>query len=164
MSNVKPIPDHYATATPYLTVKQAAKAIEFYQQAFGATESMRLVDPSGTIGHAEIIIGTSPIMLSDEYPEMGCHSPQTLGGSPISIHLYVEDADAMFNQAIAAGAKEAMAMTDQFYGDRIGKVIDPFGHTWMIATHQEDVSPEELQQRFAAAYGDGGSITMSQSA
>jgi PhnB protein len=164
MSTVKPIPDHYATVTPYLTVKQAAKAIEFYQQAFGATESMRLVNPSGTIGHAEIIIGTSPIMLSDECPEMGAHSPQTLGGSPMSIHLYVEDADTIFNQAIAAGAKEAMAMTDEFYGDRVGKVIDPFGHTWMIATHQEDVSPEELEQRFEKLHGSGGSLTVSQAA
>jgi PhnB protein len=161
MNTVKPIPDHYSTATPYLTVKDADKAIEFYQQAFGATESMRLVDPSGTIGHAEIIIGNSPIMLSDEFPEMGIHSPQTLGGSPMSIHLYVEDVDATFNQAIAAGAKEVMAIEDQFYGDRTGKIIDPFGHTWAIATHQEDVSPEELQQRFAALYGDGGLITSS---
>jgi PhnB protein len=162
MNTVKPIPDHYPTVTPYLTVQDAAKAIEFYKQAFGATESMRLVDPSGTIGHAEIIIGTSPIMLSDEFPEMGIHSPQTLGGSPMSIHLYVEDVDATFNQAIAAGAKEVMAIKDQFYGDRTGKVIDPFGHTWTIATHQEDVSLEELQQRFATLHGDGGSIILSQ--
>ncbi|MBW4517050.1 MAG: VOC family protein [Timaviella obliquedivisa GSE-PSE-MK23-08B] len=162
MSTVKPIPDHYPTATPYLTVKDAVKAIEFYKQAFGATESMRLVTPSGTIGHAEIIIGTSPIMLSDEFPEMGMHSPQALGSSPVSIHLYVEDADATFNQAIAAGAKEMMAIENQFYGDRMGTIIDPFGHTWMIATHQEDVLPEELQQRFIALYGDGGSITSSQ--
>jgi PhnB protein len=162
MNPVKAIPDCYPTATPYLTVKDADKAIEFYKQAFGATESMRLVDPSGAIGHAEVIIGTSPIMLSDEFPQMGMHSPQALGGSPIGIHLYVEDVDATFNQAIAAGAKEVMAVEDQFYGDRTGKIVDPFGYTWTIATHQEDVSPEELQQRFSALYGEGGSITLGQ--
>jgi PhnB protein len=159
MSSIKPIPDHYHTATPYLTVNDAPKAIAFYQQAFNAVELMRLVDSSGKIGHAEIRIGTSTIMLSDEYPDMQVNSPQTLGGSPVSIHLYVENVDATFNQAIASGAKTIMAVEDQFYGDRLGKLVDPFGHTWAIATHQEDVKPEELQKRFADLYGEGSTVT-----
>ncbi len=150
-SRVKPIPEGYHTATPYLIIKDAARAIEFYKKAFGATELMRMAQPDGRIGHAEIRIGDSPIMLADEFPEMGHRSPQSLGGSPVSILLYVEDVDALFNQAVSAGAKVQKPVQDQFYGDRIGGVTDPFGHVWYIATHKEDVSPEEMRKRAAAA-------------
>src|SRR2546425_2905140 len=121
-SRVKPIPEGYHTATPYLIIKDAARAIEFYKKAFGATELMRMAQPDGRIGHAEIRIGDSPIMLADEFPEMGHRSPQSLGGSPVSILLYVEDVDALFNQAVSAGAKVQKPVQDQFYGDRIGGV------------------------------------------
>ena len=150
-SRVKPIPEGYHTATPYLIVRDAARAIEFYKKAFGAKELMRMADPSGKIGHAEIKIGDSPIMLADEVPEMGHRSPESLGGSPVSILLYVEDVDAVFNQAVAAGAKVQRPVADQFYGDRTGGVTDPFGHVWYVATHIEDVSPEEMRKRAAAA-------------
>ncbi len=150
-STVKPIPEGYHTATPYLIVKDAASAIEFYKKAFGATELMRMAGPSGKVMHAEIKIGNSPIMLADEVPEMGFRSPQALGGSPVSILLYVEDVDAVFSQAVAAGAKVERPVKDQFYGDRSGGVTDPFGHVWHIATHIEDVAPEELRERAAAA-------------
>jgi len=134
-----------------LIVNDGARAIEFYKKAFGATELFRMAGPDGKIGHAEIKIGDSPIMLADEVPAMGHRSPQSLGGSPVSILLYVEDVDAVFNQAVAAGAKVARPVADQFYGDRTGGVTDPFGHAWYIATHKEDVSSEELQKRAAAA-------------
>jgi len=150
-SRVKPIPEGYHTATPYLIIKDAARAIESYKKAFGATELMRMAQPDGRIGHAEIRIGDSPIMLADEFPEMGHRSPQSLGGSPVSILLYVEDVDALFNQAVSAGAKVQKPVQDQFYGDRIGGVTDPFGHVWYIATHKEEVSPEEMRKRAAAA-------------
>lgn len=150
-SKPKPIPDGYHTATPYLIVKGAAKAIEFYKKAFGATESMRMAQADGRIGHAEIKIGDSPIMLADESPEMGARSPQSLGGSPVSIMLYVEDVDTTFGQAVAAGAKVQRPVADQFYGDRTGGVEDPFGHVWYIATHVEDMSPNEMRKRAAAA-------------
>jgi PhnB protein len=148
---VKPIPEGYHTATPYLIIKGAAKAIEFYEKAFGAKETMRMAQTDGRIGHAEIKIGDSPIMLSDEFPEMGARSPQSLGGSPVSILLYVADVDAIFAQAVAAGATVQRPVMDQFYGDRTGGVIDPFGHVWYIATHKEDVSPDDLKKRAAAA-------------
>lgn len=148
---VKPIPEGYHTATPYLIVRDAARAIEFYKKAFGATELMRMADPSGKVMHAEIRIGNSPIMLADEVPEMGARGPESLGGSPVSILLYVEDVDALFSQAVAAGAKVQRPVKDQFYGDRSGGVTDPFGHVWYIATHKEDVSPEEMRKRAAAA-------------
>ena len=150
-SKVKPIPEGYHTATPYLIVGGAAGAIEFYKKAFGARELFRMTKPDGRIGHAEIKIGDSPIMLADEVPEIGYHSPQSLGSSPVSILLYVEDVDAVFSQAVAAGAKVQRPVQDQFYGDRTGGVEDPFGHVWYIATHKEDVSPEELKKRAAAA-------------
>ena len=153
MSKVKAIPDGYHTATPYLIIKDAARAIEFYKKAFGATEIMRMAEPSGKVTHAEIKIGDSPIMLADEFPEMGARSPQTIGGSPVSIFLYVENVDALANQAIAAGAKVLMPVQDQFWGDRYGKLADPFGHLWDIATHKEDVAPEEIHKRAAAAFG-----------
>jgi PhnB protein len=145
---VKPVPDGYHTATPYLIVKGAAGAIEFYKKAFGAAELMRLADPSGKVGHAEIKIGDSRIMLADEFPEMGIRGPQSPGGSGASLLLYVADVDARFNQAIAAGAKALRPVQDQFYGDRSGTLTDPFGHVWSIATHKEDVSAEEITKRF----------------
>jgi len=148
---VRPIPDGYHTVTPYLIVKDAAHAIEFYKQAFGAAELMRFADPSGKVGHAEIKIGDSPIMLADEVPAMGYRAPEALGGSPVSILLYVEDVDGMFDKAIAAGAKVSRPVQDQFYGDRAGTLTDPFGHTWTIATHKEDVSLEEVSKRFEAS-------------
>ena len=148
---VKPIPDGYHTVTPYLIINGAADALEFYKRAFGATELFRMAQPDGKIGHAEIKIGDSPIMLADEYPEMGYKSPQALGGTPVSILLYVEDVDTLFTQAIGAGAVEQKALQDQFYGDRSGTLADPFGHVWTIATHKEDVTPEEMDKRMAAA-------------
>jgi PhnB protein len=154
MSNsVKPIPDGYRGAIPYLTVKNAAAAIDFYKQAFGATELVRMAAPDGKIGHAEIKIGDAMLMLSDEYPEMNVLSPETIGGSPVVIHLYVENVDVTAGQAIAAGAKVVRPVEDQFYGDRAGKFTDPFGHHWWLATHKEDVAPEEMKKRAAALYG-----------
>lgn len=147
----KPIPEGYHTVTPYLIVNDAVGALEFYKKAFGATELMRMADPGGKVMHAEIKIGDSPIMLADEFPEMGARSPQSFGGSPVSILLYVEDVDAMASQAVAAGAKEIRAVQDQFYGDRSGTFADPFGHQWHISTHVEDVAPEEMEKRSAAA-------------
>jgi PhnB protein len=148
---VKPIPEGYHSVTPYLCAKGAAQAIEFYKKALSATERMRITQPDGRVGHAEIQIGDSVIMLSDEFPEMGVRSPETLGGSPMSIHLYVEDSDAMFKQAVAAGATVKRPVEDQFYGDRLGGIVDPFGHTWWISTHKEDLSPEEIEKRAASA-------------
>ena len=149
---VKPIPDGYHTVTPYLIVKDAARALEFYKKAFSATEVMRLAHgPDGRIGHAEIRLGDSVVMLADEHPEMGARSPQTIGGSPVSLCLYVHDVDALANQAVAAGAKVVRPVQDQFYGDRSGTFADPFGHVWTIATHKEDVAPEEMRRRFEAA-------------
>jgi PhnB protein len=153
---VKPIPDGYHTVTPYLIVKDAARALDFYKKAFGAKETMRFPGPGGKIGHAEIKIGNSPIMLADEHPQMGASSPQTLGGSPVSLCLYVEDADGLFDRAVSAGAKVVRPLKDQFYGDRSGTVADPFGHVWTIATHKEDVSPEEMQKRMQAVMNKEG--------
>jgi PhnB protein len=147
---VQPVPAGYHTVTPYLIIDGAAKAIEFYKKAFGATEVLRLADPSGKIAHAEIKIGDSIIMLADEVPLMGYRSPKSYGGSPVGIALYVPDVDALAKQAIAAGAKEVRPVQDQFYGDRSGTFSDPFGHQWTIATHKEDVSMEEVNRRFAA--------------
>jgi len=147
---VKAIPEGYHSVTPYLIIKDAAKALDFYKKAFNATEVMRFADPKGTVMHAEIKIGNSIIMLADEFPKMDCYSPQTVGGSPIFIHLYVENVDKITQQAIAAGAKVQRPVADQFYGDRSGSVIDPFGHIWNISTHVEDVAPEEIKRRQAA--------------
>ena len=149
----KPIPDGYHSVTPYLIVRGGADAIEFYQKAFGAVELFRFPSPDGKIGHAEIKIGDSPIMLADEYAEMGYKGPQSIGGSPVSLMIYVEDVDQVFNQAVAAGATVKEALQDKFYGDRIGTVIDPFGHRWHLATHKEDVSMDEMERRAKAAHG-----------
>ena len=143
----KAIPDGYQTATPYLIINRAAAAIDFYKRVFGATEMTRMIDPSGRIGHAEIRIGDSVIMLADEHPNMGYRSPRSLGGSSVSILLYVEDVDLVFERALGAGARVQRAVADQFYGDRSGTLEDPFGHVWTVATHIEDVSPEEMQRR-----------------
>jgi PhnB protein len=153
MANVKPIPEGYHSVTPYLSIKGAAAAIDYYKQVFGATELFRMPGPDGKIGHAEIKIGNSPIMLADEFPEMEFVSPKTLGGSPVGLMIYVDDVDTMFTQAISAGAQEIKPLQNQFYGDRSGTLKDPFGHVWTVATHIEDVPPEELEQRAAAAHG-----------
>jgi len=148
---VKPIPEGYRSVTPYLAVKQAADAIEFYRRAFGAKERMRMPGPDGKIGHAELEIGNSVIMLADEYPDMDFRGPASIGGTSVTLHLYVPDVDATFSKATAAGAKPVRAIEDQFYGDRTGSVRDPFGHVWHIATHKEDLLPEELRRRAEAA-------------
>jgi PhnB protein len=145
---VNPIPEGFHTVTPYLTVRGAAAAIGFYEEAFGAREIFRWADPDGRIRHAEVVIGDSPVMLTDEAPEFGMRGPQSLGGSPVHIFLYVEDADAVFDQAISAGATELMPVEDSSDGDRRGGVTDPFGHVWYIGTHVEDISREELQKRY----------------
>jgi PhnB protein len=155
---VNPIPDGYHTATPYLIVKGAAEALEFYKKAFGAEELMRCPMPDGRLGHAEIQIGNSRIMLADEFPEMGAKGPLELGGCPIGICLYVLDSDGAFNRAVSAGAKSLRPVQDQFYGDRSGTLTDPFGHQWTISTHKEDVSPEEMERRMknmGAKHGEG---------
>jgi len=152
MSNkVKPIPTGYHTVTPYMIIKHAADAIEFYKKAFGAVEIFRMAKPDGRIGHAEIKIGDSMIMLADEYPEMNARSPQTIGGASVSLCLYVEDVDTCFNQAVAAGAKVIRPVQNQFYGDRSGMVADPFGYQWNLSTHVEDLTAEEISKRAAAA-------------
>ena len=141
------IPKGYAAVTPYLIVKGAAQAIDFYKKVFGATEVMRMNGPDGRIGHAELSIGGSHIMLADEHPEMGHQSPLTLGNSPVSFLVYVEDVDATVGRAVADGAKILKPVADQFYGDRMGFIQDPFGHRWGVATHKEDLSEEEMRER-----------------
>ena len=153
--SVKHIPEGYHSVTPYLIVRGGAAAIEFYKKAFGAVELFRFPTPDGKIGHAEIKIGDSPIMLADEYPPMGYNSPQTVGGSPVSLMIYVEDVDTVFNRAVEVGATAKEAVADKFYGDRNGTVVDPFGHIWHIATHKEDLSMEEMEQRAKSAHGGG---------
>ena len=148
---VKPIPEGYHSVTPYLIINGAAAAIEFYKKAFGATELFRFPAPDGKIGHAEIKIGDSPIMLADEFAEMGYKGPQALGGSPVSLMIYLEDVDTVFNRAVEAGASVKEAVQDKFYGDRTGTLTDPFGHVWHVSTHKEDVSMEEMEERAKAA-------------
>ena len=150
-TKVKPVPDGYHTATPYLTVQGAAAAIDFYKRAFGAQELFRMSGPGGKIMHAEITIGDSHIMLADESNTAETRAPQTLKGTAAGIFLYVEDVDATFKQAIRAGAKQTAPVEDMFWGDRFGKLTDPFGHLWMLATHIEDLSPGEMEKRMAAA-------------
>lgn len=151
MPQVKPVPEGMRTVTPHLVCAGAADAIEFYKNAFGAVETARLPGPEGKIAHAMIRIGDSDVMLVDEFPEMGSVSPESLKGSPVTLHLYVDDVDATVERAVKAGAKIAMPVTDMFWGDRYGKLADPFGHHWSVATHIRDVSMEEMQQAMQKA-------------
>ena len=148
--STKHIPEGYHSVTPYLYMSDAASAIEFYKEVFGATEIMRMDAPGGKIGHAEIKIGDSFVMLGDECEDADARSPQTIGGTPVGLMLYVEDVDAVVERAVGAGAKLIEPLEDKFYGDRMGKIVDPSGHIWAIATHKEDVSPEEMEKRVAA--------------
>jgi uncharacterized glyoxalase superfamily protein PhnB len=144
--SVKPIPEGYHTLTPFLTVRNAERAIEFYKQAFGAQERSVAKGPDGKVMHAEVKIGDSVIMLSDEFPEFGSLSPQSVGGSPMGLHIYIENVDAAFDRAVKAGAQVEMPVSDQFWGDRYGKLKDPFGHKWSIATHVKDMSADEMKR------------------
>jgi PhnB protein len=149
MANVKPIPEGYPQVSPYLCVDGASQAIEFYSTVFGARERVRMGAPGGKVGHAELQIGDSLIMLADEFPEMGALSPKTVGGTPVMISVYVDDVDATFDRALQTGAKALRPLENQFYGDRAGQFEDPFGHRWSVATHVEDVPPDEMQRRAA---------------
>jgi len=148
---VKPIPDDYPQVTPYLCVDGADAAIEFYTAVFGATVRMRLDGPDGKVGHTELQLGQGLIMLSDEFVDMGVKGPKTIGGTPVTVSVYVTDVDAVFAAALARGATELRPVTNQFYGDRSGQFLDPWGHRWSVATHVEDISPDEMQRRAAAA-------------
>jgi PhnB protein len=150
MSNVKPVPDGYHSVTPYLFVRRAASAIDFYKTVFGATEILRMPGPDGRIMHAELKIGDSIIMLAEENPKTGVMSPQTVGGYSVGLHVYIEDVDSVVQKALENGAKALHPIKDQFYGDRSGSLLDPFGHMWNVATHMEDVSPEEIRKRMSA--------------
>jgi PhnB protein len=147
MSKVNYIPEGYNNVTPYLVIKGAAKAIDYYKSVFGATVAVRMDGPGGTVGHAELQIGNSRIMLADENPSMGARSAESIGGSPVSLYLYMPDCDSIVEKAAAEGAKVLKPVADQFYGDRSGFFQDPFGHLWAVATHKEDVSPEEMKER-----------------
>jgi PhnB protein len=153
MANAKPIPDGYHSITPYLIVDGAARAIEFYKTAFGATELFRFPTPDGRIAHAELRIGDSLFMLADEFPDHDARSPGSVGGTPVSLMLYIEGVDQIVDRALTHGATLKRPIADQFYGDRSGTISDPFGHQWTIATHVEDVPPDEMQRRAAAAQG-----------
>lgn len=150
---VQPIPQGMHTITPHLTCAGAADAIEFYKKAFGAVEMGRMPGPDGKIMHAQLKIGDSPVMLVDEFPEWGGKGPKTLNGTPVTIHMYVPDADAVFKRAVEAGATVKMEMADMFWGDRYGVLIDPFGHSWSIATHIKDMTPEEMAQAMKSTMG-----------
>ncbi|MFD9609959.1 VOC family protein [Streptomyces sp. NPDC004290] len=150
---VAPIPEGYPRVTPYLCVDGAAAAIDFYVAVFGATERMRMPAPDGTIGHAELELGNSLIMLADEFPGMNFRSPKAVGGTPVTLHVYVEDVDAVFADALARGAKELSPVKNEFYGDRTGQFEDPFGHRWNLSTHVEDMTPEEMERRAVEAMG-----------
>ncbi len=152
MSEVKKIPEGYHSITPALIVKDGNAAIEFYKNGFGAEERNRMKSPDGRIGHAELKIGDSIVMLTDEFPEMKCLSPKSIGGSPVSMYVYVEDVDAVFSRAVSAGAKVLDPVNDQFWGDRHGRIEDPFGHLWSIATHKKDLSPEEMKKAAEEAF------------
>lgn len=154
--SVKPIPDGYPRVSAYLVIDGASDAIDFYTDVFGASERMRMGDPSGKVGHAELAIGDSVVMLADEYPEMDAVGPKTVGGTPVTMSVYVEDVDATFDRAVKAGAKALRPVENQFYGDRSGQFLDPFGHKWSVASHIEDVSPDEMAKRAAEAMGGGG--------
>ena len=151
MSAVKPIPEGYHNVTPYLFVRSAASAIDFYKSVFAAAEIMRMAGPNGKIMHAELKIGDSIVMLADENPQTGVMSPQTIGGFSVGLHVYIENVDAVIKKAVESGAKLLRPIKNQFYGDRSGSLLDPFGHMWSIATHVEDVSPEEMRKRMTAA-------------
>jgi PhnB protein len=151
MADVKPIPDGYHSLTPYLIIDGAADAMEYYKKAFGAVELFRM-EHEGKIGHAEMKIGDSPFMLGDEHPAEGHRGPKSIGGSAVGLMIYVDDVDTIFKQAIDAGGTEVQALKDQFYGDRSGTLTDPFGHVWTVATHKEDIAPEEMEKRMAAAH------------
>jgi PhnB protein len=151
MAKVKPIPEGYPRVSPYLSIAGAADAIDFYSKIFGAEERMRMDGPGGSIGHAEIAIGESIIMLADEHPDFGNKGPKTIGGTPITLSVYVEDVDDVFDRAVKAGATELRPVENQFYGDRAGSFEDPFGHQWHVASHVEDVPPEEMEERAAKA-------------
>jgi PhnB protein len=153
MSDVKSIPDGYRNVTPYLFVRAAASAIDFYSTVFGAIEIVRMAGADGRIMHAELKIGDSIVMLADENPRNGVMSPQTIGGYSVGLHLYVENVDAVIQKAVENGARPLHPVKDQFYGDRSGSLLDPFGHMWSVATHIEDVSPEEMKKRMTAAMG-----------
>ena len=154
---VNPIPEGYHTVTPFLTVDDAARAIEFYQRAFGATERGRMLGPDGKVAHAEIQIGDSVVMLSDPFPHSTVKPPTELGGTSVGVFVYVEEVDAVFHQAVDAGATVTMALEDMFWGDRFGSVTDPYGHHWSLATHVEDVPPEEMEERAKQAMAAMGS-------
>jgi PhnB protein len=149
-NKVKPIPDGYSSITPYLIIKGAAAAIDYYKKAFGAIETVRMPQPDGRVGHAEVNFGDAVVMLADEFPEMNIVGPGTLGNTTVSLLLYVENADATFDKAVGLGAQVEKPLADQFYGDRTGTIQDPFGHKWTIATHKEDVTPQEMKRRMAA--------------
>jgi len=151
---VKPIPDGYHSVTPYLTARNAAKAIAFYERAFGAQTRGILPMPDGKIGHAELLIGNSMVMLADEFPEHGNKSPEALNGSPVGLAIYVDNVDEVFNRAVQAGATVKEPVSDKFWGDRAGSVTDPFGHKWTILTHQEDVSIDEMKRRMDAMFAN----------
>jgi PhnB protein len=153
MSDVKPVPDGYPVVSPGLAIDGAAAAIEFYKNIFGATERMRMPGPDGKIAHCELMFGNSVVMLGDPAPDMDFLDPKTVGGTPVNLYVYVEDADAAFAAALAAGAKELTPMTTQFYGDRSGSFEDPWGHRWTVATHVEDVPPDEMDRRMAEMFG-----------
>ena len=153
MGKVNPVPDGYGTVTPYMAIRDAAKAIDFYQKAFGAEELFRMPGPGGKVMHAELQIGNSKVMLGEESVEQGAPSPKTLGGTATGLLLYVNDVDASFNRAVSAGCTAKMPPTDMFWGDRFSKLEDPFGHSWWISTRIEDVSAEEIERRHAALYG-----------
>jgi PhnB protein len=155
MTKVKPIPAGYPRVTPYLCVDGASAAIEFYTAVLGATERMRIPSPGGRIGHAELEIGDSLIMLADEHPEMDVRGPRSIGGTPVTVSVYVEDVDRVFERALQAGARALRPVQDQFYGDRSGRFEDPFGHRWSVATHIEDVPPDEMARRAAKLMGGG---------
>jgi PhnB protein len=154
--SVKPIPEGYSTVTPYLVLDKAAEAIDFYKRAFGAQETVRMADPMGKIMHAELKIGNSMIMLGDEMPGTGARSPHSLGGTSGGIMLYVNDVDATFSQAVSTGAKVEMPLANMFWGDRYGKLTDPFGHSWSLATHIEDVAPADMKRRMEEAMAQMG--------
>ncbi|WP_062988659.1 VOC family protein [Nocardia anaemiae] len=155
MSDVKPIPEGYPVVSPGLAIDGAAAAIDFYKNIFGASERMRMPGPNGKIAHCELTFGNSLIMVGDPAPDMDFLDPKTVGGTPVNLYVYVEDADAAFSAALAAGAKELTPMTTQFYGDRSGAFEDPWGHRWTVATHVEDVPPDEMDRRMAELFGEG---------